>query len=106
MSTIYGMQRANGDWFTLEANGTRNMPLFRTIHEALMARLRHFGMLLFKPVLVDRHSLNQLNTSSLGRNLAFWFIDDPFSSLERQMKKGGSKLISSAGNEKMQKAKK
>jgi hypothetical protein len=106
MSTIYGMQRANGDWFTLEANGTRNMPLFHSIHDALMARLRHFGMLLFKPVMVDRLSLNQLSTSSLGRNLTFFFNDDPFSSLERQMKKGGSKVISSAGKEELQKAKK
>ena len=53
MSDIFAMQRANGDWFALDHHGRLRVPLFHSIHDAMMARLRNFGLLLFKPVMLD-----------------------------------------------------
>ena len=44
---LYAMRRANGDWFALEDHGRMSVPLSHSSHDALMARLRNFGMLLF-----------------------------------------------------------
>ena len=47
MSEIYAMRRANGDWFAFEGRGRLRVPLFHSGHDAMMAGLRNFGMLLF-----------------------------------------------------------
>ena len=47
------MQRANGDWFALADDGRLRVPLFHSIQDAMMARLRNFGLLLFQPVEID-----------------------------------------------------
>jgi hypothetical protein len=49
MSDIYVMQRANGDVFALDDHGRFRVPLFNSSSDASLARLRNFGMLLFKP---------------------------------------------------------
>lgn len=82
MGTIYAMQRANGDWFSHEVNGRLSLPLFRSVQDALMSRLRNFGMLLFKPVTLDSGLLKQLISEGGGKDLDFCVIDDPFASLE------------------------
>ena len=85
MSGIYGMQRANGDWFTLAVNGRSTMPLFYTMHEAFMSRLRNLGMLLFKPVKFNSELLTKLIAESGGEHVDLCMIEDPFVSLERQI---------------------
>ena len=82
MSTVYAMRRANGDWFSSEVDGKLSMPMFRSAHDALMSRLRNFGMLLYKPILLDARLLKQLLSQGGGKDLAFCLIEDPFASLD------------------------
>ncbi|HKR60113.1 MAG TPA: hypothetical protein VJS64_10305, partial [Pyrinomonadaceae bacterium] len=60
MSTVYGMQRANGDWFALEDHKTFRVPLFRTRVEAMQARAFNPEMLLFKPMIMSSVALKSL----------------------------------------------
>jgi hypothetical protein len=50
------MQRAHGDVFTLDDHGRFRALLFNSRSDAFLARLRNFGMLLFKPVQLDAGS--------------------------------------------------
>ena len=83
MGDIYAMQRANGDLFTHEVNGRLQLPLFHTVHDGLMSRLRNFGMLLFKPVTFDDRMLKQFDEKRAKTVVDFCLIDDPFVSLNR-----------------------
>ena len=83
MGDIYAMRRANGDWFAHEVNGRLRLPLFHTVHDALMSRLRNFGMLVFQPVTFNACMLEQLDSNGGGDNVDFCMIDDPFESLKR-----------------------
>jgi hypothetical protein len=82
MTEIYAMQRANGDWFSEEVEGRQHVPLFHSVHDALMSRLRNFGMLLFKPVTIDARLLKQFEAKSGRDSVDFCIIDDPFLSLK------------------------
>lgn len=82
MGDIYAMQRANGDWFTETLDGRLRVPLFHSVHDALMSRLRNFAMLLFKPVTLDSNLLEQFISKS-GTAVDFCLIEDPFVSLKR-----------------------
>src|SRR6266849_5545324 len=53
MSSIYAMQRANGDWFALEEREKFRVPVFSSNSEAMQARAFNVEMLVFKPVLLD-----------------------------------------------------
>ena len=77
------MRRANGDWFALEADERLRVPLFHSSHDAMMARLRNFGMLLFEPVALDTRLLKQLVTLGGGSYVDFSMVNDPFASLSR-----------------------
>jgi hypothetical protein len=81
MSRIYAMRRANGDWFALEGQGRSRVPLFHSSHDAMMARLRSFGMLLFKPVALDARLLREIVPGDTGSNVDFCMVSDPFASL-------------------------
>lgn len=83
MKEIYAMQRANGDWFTLADHGRFRVPLFHTSHDAMMARLRNFGMLLFKPVALDACLLKEIKRADGGSEVDFFIVNDPFVSLKR-----------------------
>ena len=83
MSDIFAMQRANGDWFALDHDGRLCVPLFHSSHDASMARLRNFGLLLFKPVVVDDLFLQEVVPLPGEDEVDFCMIDDPFASLNR-----------------------
>ena len=83
MSDIYAMQRANGDWFALEDHGRLRVPLFHNSHDAMMARLRNFGMLLFKPVALDARLLKEIVRAGGGSDVDLCMVNDPFASLNR-----------------------
>ena len=83
MSDIFAMQRANGDWFALEQHGRLRVPLFHSTHDAMMARLRNFGLLLFKPVVIDPLFLKNIVPLPGEDEVDFCLIDDPFASLSR-----------------------
>src|ERR1041385_640452 len=84
MTTFYAMRRANGDWFALEDHARLLVPLFRSSHDALMARLRNFEMLLFHPVALDAQLLKTVAPAeSGGSDVDFCLINDPFAKLRR-----------------------
>jgi len=80
---IYAMRRANGDWFALEGHGRFCVPLFLSSHDALMSRLRNFGMLLFDPVALDAKLLKEVVPAGPGGDVDFCLVNDPFGSLTR-----------------------
>jgi hypothetical protein len=84
VTNFYAMRRANGDWFALEDHARLLVPLFRSSHDALMARLRNFEMLLFDPVALDAQLLKEVAPAAgAGSEVAFCLINDPFASLRR-----------------------
>lgn len=83
MSDIFAMQRANGDWFALDHHGHLRVPLFHSINDAMMARLRNFGLLLFEPVVIDALFLKEIVPLPGEDEVDFCMIDDPFASLKR-----------------------
>ena len=83
MSGIYVMQRANGDVFSLDDHGRFRVPLFNSSRDAFLARLRNFGMLLFKPVQLDAGLLKQLIPSAGAAELDFCLVSDPLINLNR-----------------------
>ena len=83
MSDLYAMQRANGDVFALEDHGRFRVPLFHSSHDAMMARLHNFGMLLFKPVKLDARLLKQIVPTGGAAEVDFWLVNDPLINLNR-----------------------
>jgi len=83
MSEIYAMRRANGDWFALKDHGRLRVPLFHTSQDAMLARLRNFGLLLFKPVALDARLLGEIALVGAGSDVDFCIVNDPFTSLNR-----------------------
>jgi hypothetical protein len=83
MTGIYAMQRANGDWFALDDHGRFRVPLFHSSRDAMMARSRNLGMLLFKPVALDTRLLEQLVPVGGECDVDFWLVNDPSVSLNR-----------------------
>ena len=83
MTEIYAMRRANGDWFALEDHARLLVPLFHSSHDALMARLRNFGMLLFEPVALNVQLLKEVAPAGAGSAVDFCIVNDPFGSLRR-----------------------
>ena len=83
MKEIYAMRRANGDWFAIESHGRLCVPVFLSSHDALMSRLRNFGMLLFEPVALDAQLLKEVAPAGGGSNVDFCIVNDPFASLSR-----------------------
>ena len=75
------MQRANGDWFALDHQGGLRVPVFHSIHDAMMARLHNFGLLLFKPVVIDALFLKKIAPLAGEDEVDFCMVDDPFARL-------------------------
>ena len=78
MSDIFAMQRANGDWFALDHHGRLRVPLFHSSQDAMIARLRNFGLLLFKPVVLDAPFLKKIVPLPGEDEVDFCMVDDPF----------------------------
>jgi hypothetical protein len=76
------MQRANGDWFAFDDHGRFFVPVFRSISEAMQARARNLGMLLFRPVMLDERALKELTPTGEGA-ACFWLVDNPSINLSR-----------------------
>jgi hypothetical protein len=77
------MRRANGDWFAFEGRGRLRVPLFHSSHDAMMARLRNFGMLLFQPVALNARLLKEMVPASGAGYADFCMVKDPLVSLGR-----------------------
>jgi hypothetical protein len=83
MTNIFGMQRANGDWFALNDQGRLRVPLFHSAGEAMEARRSNPGMLLFKPVVLDERALNDLAPKETEDNASYWLVSDASIKLKR-----------------------
>jgi len=59
------------------------VPLFRSSHDAMVARLRNFGLLLFKPVLLDAPFLKEIVPMAGEDEVQFSMVDDPCASLNK-----------------------
>lgn len=75
MSSVYAMQRANGDWFALEDEGRLRVPVFHTRNQAMMARSRDSGMECFRPAILDERAVDDL-TAGEG-NVGYWLVENP-----------------------------
>jgi hypothetical protein len=94
MSDIFAMQRANGDWFALDHYGRLRVPLFHSVHDAMIARLRNFGLLVFKPVIIDARFLKEVIPLPGEDAVDFCMVDDPYVSLNRGSTVGRRELAS------------
>jgi hypothetical protein len=83
MSSLFAMQRANGDWFALDDRGRFRVPLFSSRQGGLMARVGNWGMRLFKPVALDVRALAELVASDGASKTDFWLVEDPCTNLSR-----------------------
>ena len=83
MSSLFAMQRANGDWFALDDRGRFRVPLFSSRWGGMLARVSHWGLRLFKPVALDARALEELVPADGAGETDFWLVDDPFTSLNR-----------------------
>jgi hypothetical protein len=83
MSSLYAMQRANGDWFALDDHGRLRMPVFRSSSAAMHAHSRNPAMFLFKPMAFDERALKRIVSEEGGSDLCFWLVDDPSINLRR-----------------------
>ena len=82
MKTLFGMRRANGDWFALDDQGAFRVPLFQSSGDAMLARSRETGMECFRPVLLDAPAFENLTTTDEGK-ACFWLVADPLRNLSR-----------------------
>ena len=82
MSTLFAMQRANGDWFALDDKGRFRVPIFHNRGAAMVARSRETGMECFRPVLLDETTFKNLTTTDGGK-ACFWLVEDPLMKLNR-----------------------
>ena len=80
---MYAMRRANGDWFALDDYGRLRVPVFRSTGEAMEARTRNPGMMLFKPVVLDEGALFDLSPTEAEGNAGYWLVSNPSVSLRQ-----------------------
>ena len=83
MKDLYAMRRANGDVFALDDNGRFRVPLFHSIHDAIIARLHNSEMLVFKPVVLDVRLLRDMVPVGGAAEVDFWLVNDPMLNLNR-----------------------
>src|SRR6185503_6268591 len=75
MSSVYGMQRANGDWFALQDGDRLQVPVFQSSSHAMTARSRDSGMECFRPMILTAGAINGLMTGA--GNVGFWLVGNP-----------------------------
>ena len=97
MSSIYAMQRANGDWFALEEKGRSRVPMFSDRRDAMSARAYNVELLVFKPVLLNKHSVDSL-AALQGETIDFWLVDKESTNMKRGRVMNHAQLASSVNN--------
>ena len=73
---VFGMRRANGDWFVLEVAGQSRVLLFGSLMEAWRARAKNDQLMLYWPAPLDAGALAQFATGDNGRPATFWLVDE------------------------------
>ncbi|MFN2533510.1 MAG: hypothetical protein ABR555_19690 [Pyrinomonadaceae bacterium] len=82
MRNVYGMRRANGDWFALDHGGEFRVPLFDNLREAMNARACNTEMLVFQPALLDAAAIKNLIRAA-GASAHFWIVADECTTMKR-----------------------
>ena len=82
MTSLYAMQRANGDWFALADRGEFRVPVFHSNSHAMTARARDSGMECFRPAVFDEQAIKDL-TMVGGGVVSFWLVENPTLKLSR-----------------------
>jgi hypothetical protein len=83
MNNMFAMQRANGDWFAFADNGRLRMPVFSSSRDAMQARMNNAGMMLFKPVALDEHAVNEIVSDEDKSDVYFWLVDNSSTNVSR-----------------------
>ena len=83
MNSMYAMQRAHGDWFAFDDHGRLRVPVFLNSRDAMAARVRHAGMLLFKPVALDERAIIDMASSDDNIAVSFWLVDNSATNVKR-----------------------
>ena len=92
------MQRANGDVFALDHNGSSCVPLFHSSNDAMTARSRNVDMLLFKAPAVDDRLLREVAPQRGRREVVLLLVEDPLRSLKHGRVIEHAELIGLVGN--------
>lgn len=81
---LYGMRRANGDWFAIKEPTRFRVPLFSSVDEAKAARAFNIDLLVFGPTLFDGRALKEVAQLEESRGVYFWLVDE----FSRNMRRG------------------
>lgn len=73
---VFGMRRANGDWFAMEIDSQRRVLVFRSLMGAWRARAKNEELMLFWPAPIDERALAEFATADDGRPVGFWLVDE------------------------------
>jgi hypothetical protein len=73
---VFGMRRANGDWFELELDGQRRVLVFRGPADAWRTRAKNDELMLFWPTPINERALTEFATADNGGPVGFWLIDE------------------------------
>ena len=82
---VFGMRRANGDWFVLDVSSQTRVLVFRDLAVAWRARAMNAELMLFWPTPIDEKMLSEFATADQGRPASFWLVDeeDPSADLQK-----------------------
>src|SRR2546421_12884558 len=81
--SLYGMQRANGDWFAIKEPLRFRVPLFSSMREAVDVRAFNVEMLVFSPTIFDEHALKQVGQVENDRPVYFWLVEKTSRNMRR-----------------------
>jgi hypothetical protein len=81
---LFGMQRANGDWFAIREPSRFRVPLFSSVDEARATRAFNVDLLVCRAVLFDERALKQVAEREADRSVYFWLVDQ----YSRNMRRG------------------
>jgi len=81
--SLYGMRRANGDWFAIKEPLRFRVPLFSSMSEAVDVRAFNVEMLVFSPTIFDEHALKQVGQLEDDRPVYFWLVEKASRNMRR-----------------------
>ena len=81
--SLYGMQRANGDWFAIREPSRFRVPLFSSVDEARASRAFNVELLVFSAALFDARGLKQVGQLEEGRAVYFWLVEESSRNMRR-----------------------
>ena len=80
---LFGMQRANGDWFAIREPSRFRVPLFSSVGEAKAARAFNVELLVFSAALFDERALKEVAQIEADRSVYFWLVEQSSRNMRR-----------------------